>query len=62
MDRDAKFFRHALSITQTLQNAWFRRQQPIPAEILSDDTLSDEERDWMKEMENLELPRRHLVW
>ncbi len=62
MDRDAKFFRHALSITQTLQNDWFRRQQPIPAEILSDDTLSDEERDWMKEMENLELPRRHLVW
>ena len=62
MDRDAKFFRRALSITQTLQNDWFRRQQPIPAEILSDYTLSDEERDWMKEMENLELPRRHLVW
>ena len=49
---------------------WDRRQTParyrynpaaIQAEILADDTLTDQERAWMKEVEALELPRRHLV-
>jgi len=49
---------------------WDRRHTParyrynpaaIQAEILSDTTLSDQERAWMKEVEALELPRRHLV-
>ena len=33
----------------------------IQAALLADETLSEEERQWMIEVASLELPRRHLI-
>ena len=35
--------------------------EAIQKALMADETLTDEERAWMKEVEALELPRRHLV-
>ncbi len=59
-----------IAVAISIAIKWDKRPTParyrydanaIQAEILADETLSDEERAYLEEVAVLELPRRHLV-